>query len=241
MARRIEELNRKVEQGSQQLQGEAQELQLEAMLCAKFPHDTIERVAKGETGGDLLQHVVGPNGQHCGTIIWESKRTKNWSDGWLPKLREDMRAANADVALLVSQALPKTVPSFDLIEGVWVTEPRCALPVAIALRQSLIAVASAKTAVDGQQTKVELVYRYLTGPRFRHRIEAIVNGRSPTRDSRSVCYFCSKCHDPSHPSPGEFVARPSMRLMNNIDGPSLGTDSSAAAKARRASSQCRAR
>ncbi|MHC4695711.1 MAG: DUF2130 domain-containing protein [Planctomycetota bacterium] len=174
MQRKIEELKRKAEQGSQQLQGEAQELDLEATLCSKFPLDLIEPVPKGEFGGDVLQRVVGPTGQRAGTILWESKRTKNWSDGWLPKLRDDQRAAKAEVALIVSQALPKDVDSFDLVDDVWVTEPRCAVPVAIALRQSLIELAAARQTSEGQQTKMELVYHYLTGPRFRQRVQAIV-------------------------------------------------------------------
>jgi hypothetical protein len=174
MQRQIEDLKRKAEQGSQQLQGEVQELALEAMLREKFPRDAFDPVPKGEFGGDLIQHVVGPTGQICGSMLWEAKRTKNWSDGWLGKLREDQRVAKADVALIVSQALPKGLQGFDRMDGVWVTEPRCALAVAIALRESLIALAAARLAGEGQQTKMELVYRYLTGPRFRHRIEAAV-------------------------------------------------------------------
>ena len=174
MQRQIEELKRRAEQGSQQLQGEVLELELESLLRAKFPRDTIEPVAKGEFGGDVLQSVIGPVGQHCGSILWESKRTKNWSDGWLPKLRNDQRAAKADIALIVSDALPKGVEAFDLIEGVWVTATRLAIPIAVALRQSLIELSAARQVNEGQQTKMEIVYQYLTGPRFRHRIEAIV-------------------------------------------------------------------
>jgi hypothetical protein len=174
MQRQIEELRRKAEQGSQQLQGEAQELELESLLRIKFARDTIDPVPKGEFGGDVLHRVIGPLGQLCGTILWESKRTKNWSDGWLPKLRDDQRAAKAEIALLVTQVLPKGVEAFDFIDGVWVTESRCAIPVAIALRQSLVELATARQAGEGQKTKMELVYQYLTGPRFRHRVEAIV-------------------------------------------------------------------
>jgi hypothetical protein len=127
--------------------------------------DVIEPVPKGEFGGDLIQRIVGPAGQVCGSILWEAKRTKNWADGWLGK---------ADMALIVSHALPKGLQTFDQIDGVWVSEPRCAVAVAIALRESLIALAAARLAGEGQQTKMELVYQYSTGPRFRHRIEAVV-------------------------------------------------------------------
>jgi hypothetical protein len=174
MQRQIEELRRKADQGSQQLQGEALELELESLLRGRFPRDLIEPVPKGEFGGDVLHRVLGPSGQPCGTILWESKRTKNWSDGWLAKLRDDQRSAKAEIALIVSNALPKGVEAFDLIDGVWVAETRFAIPLAIALRQSLIEVATSRQAQEGQQTKMELVYQYLTGPRFRHRIDAIV-------------------------------------------------------------------
>jgi hypothetical protein len=174
MQRQIEDLKRKAEQGSQQLQGEVQELALEALLRQRFTRDLIEPVPKGEFGGDLIQRIVGPAGQVVGSILWEAKRTKNWSDGWLGKLREDQRAAKADVCLIVSQALPKGVQTFDYIDGVWVTDPKCALAVAVALRESLVALSAARPAGEGQQTKMEMVYRYLTGPRFRHRIEAVV-------------------------------------------------------------------
>lgn len=174
LQRKVDELQRKLQQGSQQLQGEAQEIELETLLRARFPQDAIEPVGKGEFGGDVLQRVVSPYGQPVGTILWESKRTKNWSDGWLAKLREDQRAAKADVALIVSTALPKGLTNFDLVDGVWVVEVKCALSVATVLRQSLVELAAARKSVDGQQTKMELVYEYLTGPRFRLRVEAIV-------------------------------------------------------------------
>jgi hypothetical protein len=182
MQKQIEDLKRRAEQGSQQLQGEVQELELEALLRAKFPLDTIEPVPKGEHGGDVLQRIHGPLGQICGTILWEAKRTKNWSDGWLVKLREDQRAAKAEIAVLVTQALPKDMETFDLVDGVWVTPPRTALPVALALRQMLSEVALARQSTEGQQTKMEMVYQYLTGPRFRQRVQAIVEAFSSMRE-----------------------------------------------------------
>src|ERR1044071_1922562 len=182
MQKQIEDLKRRAEQGSQQLQGEVQELELESLLAAKFPRDTIQPVPKGEFGGDVLHRVVGPNNQICGTILWESKGTKNWSDGWLPKLREDQRAAKAEIAVIISQALPKDVETFGLIDGVWVADPKVTLPVALSLRQSLIEVAAVRQASEGQQTKMEMVYGYLMGPRFRQRIQAIVEAFSSMRE-----------------------------------------------------------
>ena len=182
MQKQIEDLKRRAEQGSQQLQGEVQELELEALLATRFPRDTIQPVPKGEFGGDILHRVSGPLGQPCGTILWESKRTKNWSDGWLPKLREDQRAAKAEIAVIVSQILPKDVETFGLVDHVWVAHPKVALPVAIALRQTLIEIAGARQASEGQQTKMEMVYQYLTGPRFRQRVQAIVEAFSSMRD-----------------------------------------------------------
>ncbi|WGD51422.1 DUF2130 domain-containing protein [Bradyrhizobium sp. CB1650] len=120
MTRTIEELKRKAEQGSQQSQGEVLELELEELLRGRFPTDVIEPIGKGELGADVMQQVNGTIGQPAGIILWESKRTKAWSDGWLGKLRDDQRRCGADVALIISQALPKHVEHFDLIDGVWV-------------------------------------------------------------------------------------------------------------------------
>lgn len=182
MQKQIEDLKRRAEQGSQQLQGEVQELELENLLRMKFPYDAIEPVPKGEFGGDVLHRVVGAGGQTGGTILWEFKRTKNWSDPWLVKLRDDQRTAKAEIAIIVSQVLPKGVETFELIEGVWVTHPRAALPMAMILRQSLLELALARQATEGQQTKTELVYQYLTGPRFRQRVEAIVEAFSAMQE-----------------------------------------------------------
>ncbi len=144
--------------------------------------DLVEPVAKGDSGADILQRVASPTGQPCGAILWESKRTKNWSDGWLGKLKSDQRNAHAEIAVLVSQARPKEIDGFGNMEGIWVVEPRLALPLAMALRQALIDVDSVKLAQNGQRTKMELVYAYLTGPKFRHRVEAIVEKFSEMRD-----------------------------------------------------------
>lgn len=170
------------EQGSQQLHGEVHELELETLLRSKFPRDTIDPVPKGEHGGDVLHRILGPLGQSCGTILWESKRTKNWSDGWLIKLREDQRAAKAEIAVIISQALPKDVETFDLIDHVWVANPRVVIPLATTLCQSLVELAMARQATEGQQTKAEMVYGYLTGPRFRQRVQAIFEAFSSMQE-----------------------------------------------------------
>jgi len=182
MQKQIEDLKRRAEQGSQQLQGEVQELELENLLRMKFPFDAIEPVPKGEFGGDVLHRVVSTGGQAGGTILWEFKRTKNWSDAWLAKLRDDQRTSKAEIAVIVSQILPKGVETFEMVEGVWVTHPRAALPVAMILRQSLLEISLARQSSEGQQTKTEMVYQYLTGPRFRQRVEAIVEAFSTMQE-----------------------------------------------------------
>ena len=182
MQQKIEELKQKAEQGSQQLQGEVQELELEQLLRSKFPFDLIEPVPKGEFGGDALHRVNSPGGSACGSILWESKRTRHWSDGWLAKLRDDQRRAKAEVCVLVSQVLPKGVDTFDFADGVWVTSPRAAIPVAMMLRQGLLEINQTRALSLGQQTKAEMVYQYLTGPRFKQRVEAIVEAFSTMQE-----------------------------------------------------------
>jgi hypothetical protein len=182
MSRTIEELKRKAEQGSQQSQGEVLELELEELLRGRFPTDSIEPVGKGELGADVIQQVNGAIGHSAGIILWETKRTKAWSDGWLAKLRDDQRRSGADIALIISHALPKHIEQFDLVDGVWVAHPRCALPVAVALRQGLIDVSSSRLVQQGQQTKMEQVYHYLTGMKFRQRVEAVVEKFNDMRE-----------------------------------------------------------
>ncbi len=182
MQQKIAELKQRAEQGSQQMQGEVQELELENLLRTKFPFDSIEPVAKGEFGGDVLQRVVSQAGQASGSMLWEAKRTKNWNDSWLVKLREDQRAAKADVAIIISQALPKGVETFEVIDGIWVTSPRTALPLATLLRHTLLQIGVARLTAEGQHSKTEMVYQYLTGPRFRLRVEAIVEAFSTMQE-----------------------------------------------------------
>lgn len=182
MQRQIEDLRRKSEQGSPQLQGEAMEVELHQLLSDRFEDDTLSRVQKGEFGGDVVHQVLSPSGYKCGTILWESKRTKSWSDAWLPKLRLDQRAAKADIAVIVSTALPKDVVNFDLLEGVYVVSPQCVIPVATLLRKELLELAVARQSSEGRETKAGLIYEYLIGPRFRQRIQAIVEAFTSMQD-----------------------------------------------------------
>jgi hypothetical protein len=173
LKKQITSLQRKAEQSSQQAQGEALELALEHQLRTQFPFDLIEPVGKGKFGGDILQHVRDHKGQLCGKILWESKRTTAWSDGWLTKLKKDQRTANAELAVIVSQTMPKDIVLFEQLDGVWVSSLSCILPAASALRISLIELANARRSSEGQATKAQQMYSYLTGPRFKHRVECI--------------------------------------------------------------------
>jgi len=172
--KKIDDLKKRSEQGSQQMQGEVLELALEERLNSKFIYDEIIPVPKGVHGGDVIQRVRSPSGQICGSILWETKRTKAWSGSWIGKLKEDQRRAEAEVAVIMSSALPVEVQRFNQVEGVWVTDFESALSLAEALRVQLIALANAKVIQEGQGSKMELIYEYLTGPKFKHRVEAIV-------------------------------------------------------------------
>ena len=168
-----EELRRKLEQGSQQMQGEVLELQLEEMLRTVFPMDHIEPVPKGVNGADVIHRVLGRSGRVCGTIVWESKRTKAWSDGWLQKLKDDQRKLTAEVAVLVSEALPKDCTNFSNIGGIWVTNAQCATALAAVLRGQLVEIAAARAAIAGAKQKSEVLYEYVSSTEFRHRVESI--------------------------------------------------------------------
>jgi len=169
-----EELNRKLQQGSQQIQGEVLELDLEHVLrdCCRF--DEILPVPKGVRGADVLQRVNSRSGVYCGLIIWEAKHTKNWSDTWIPKLKSDQQEAKADIAALVTDVLPKDIDCFGRRDGVWITVPRHVPSLVAALRLTLEEVAQAKRAVASKNETVEALFNYLTGPEFAHRVEAIM-------------------------------------------------------------------
>jgi len=174
--KQVDELKRKMEQGSQQAQGDVLELELEGMFKREFPFDVIEAVSTGMRGGDIIQTVKTQSGRTCGVILWETKRVKNWSESWIAKLKDDQGNAKADLAVLVSEALPTGFHHFRQINGVWVTDIPSVLSLALALRMALIQTANAKEVESGKDDKKDLVYRYVTGPEFRNRVTAIVEG-----------------------------------------------------------------
>jgi hypothetical protein len=174
LRKQIEDLKKRSEQGSVQAQGEALELELEDVLKAAFPMDKIEPVAKGKSGADILQKIQYVNGKACGAIIWETKRTKNWNDKWIEKLKTDQRVEKADIAVLTSTSLPNEISRFGLYNGVWVTDFESAINLATALRMGLIEIAHVRSVNEGKTEKMELMYKYLSGQEFKQRIEAIV-------------------------------------------------------------------
>jgi hypothetical protein len=176
MRKQIDDLKRKAEQGSQQVQGEVLELQIEEMLKQEFPFDNIEPVPKGIKGADAVQVVKAQSGKVCGKVLWESKRTKNWSDTWIQKAKDDQREAKAHLVVIVSEVLPNGVSQFKQINGVWVVSISLALDLSRALRFMLLEVAREKSFQDGKTEKMEILYNYLTGPEFRNRLEAILEG-----------------------------------------------------------------
>ena len=169
-----DDLARKLEQGSQQTQGEVLELELETSLRSEFLHDEIVPVPKGVKGADIIQRVFDRGGRLAGQIVWESKNTKVWSEGWVQKLKEDQRLVKADIAVIVSSVLPQGMTGFALRDGVWVCEMRLALALAGALRITLESVTREKALSVGKNEKMEVLYAYLTGVEFRQRVEAIV-------------------------------------------------------------------
>ncbi len=167
-------LARKLEQGSQQLQGEVLELELESILKAEFIFDEIMPVPKGVSGADIIQKVIDRSGRVCGQIIWESKKTKNWTDSWIQKLKDDQRTIKADIAVIVSAVLPEGVKGFELRDGVWICDIKLSVALASALRMNLESITREKAMSVGKNEKMEFLYSYLTGVEFKQRVEAIV-------------------------------------------------------------------
>ena len=177
-----EDLRRKLEQGSQQLQGEVLELELEGLLRTAFPLDLIEPVRKGARGADVLQTVIIRTGQSCGKIIWEAKRAENWSNAWLQKLKDDQQAANAEIAVLVTTTMPKkTSEPFCMVDDIWVVDTLSVRPVAETLRVLLIEAHKHKVIGLNKNEKIEALYHYLCSPQFAQKVRAVVNAFNTMR------------------------------------------------------------
>ena len=175
MKKQIEELRIKSEKGSQQLQGEVQELDLEKELKQLFPTDVIEEIKKGEKGADVRQIVKTQKGNLCGTILWESKRTKAWKNEFISKLKEDLRAEHANIPIIVTTVMPKESKNeIDNIGGVWICTYPFAMILAELVRQRIVEVAREKFIIKNQGTKAEELYSYIMGHEFRQQVEALV-------------------------------------------------------------------
>jgi hypothetical protein len=175
LQKNLEEAQRKVEQGSQQTQGEVLELDFERQLREAFAVDQITEISKGIRGADISQEVRSKTGRSCGIILYENKRTKNWSDGWIIKLKADMLERKADLGVIVTEALPPNTDVFCSKDEIWITDPKTAIPLAHVLRCLLQEVAIARGHREGAKEKMELLYTYLTGNEFRQRVSSVID------------------------------------------------------------------
>ena len=174
LAKALEEAKRKAEQGSQQNQGEVLELDLEKILPQNFVYDLIEPIAKGVSGADIIQRVRSKSGAGCGSILFEVKQTKNWSDGWVAKLKDDLRQIKANIPVLVSMVLPKEMDGFGFYQGIWVSSPKHVIALVMSLRKGLIAAAYERSVQTGKGKKSELLFEYVSSHEFRQKVEALV-------------------------------------------------------------------
>jgi hypothetical protein len=171
-----EEMRRKQEQGSMQMQGEVQELAIEEWLMTHFPLDTIDEIKKGARGGDCIQVVHTRSKQNCGRIYYESKRTKDFQTGWIEKFKADMREKEADIGVLVTEAMPQSMARVGQIDGVWVCTYEEFKGLAAVLRESVIQVSTALSSQENKGDKMVMLYDYLSSTTFRMQVEAIVEG-----------------------------------------------------------------
>jgi hypothetical protein len=178
----VKEMQRKAQQGSMQLQGEIQELEIESILSIAFPYDVIEEVKKGIRGADAIQTVMNEFGQNCGKIIFESKRTQNWGGDWIEKLKTDQRETGAEIAVLVTQTMPKDLERFGEKDGIWICGFHDVKGLVFVLRQILIRTQQTKSVNENKADKMTLIYSFFTSNQFRQQIEAIVEGFSSLKN-----------------------------------------------------------
>ena len=172
----LKETQRRADQGSMQLQGEVQELAIEEWLSATFPLDTIEEVKKGARGADCVQIVNTRARQNCGTIYYESKRTKGFQEGWMEKFKTDIRERGADIGVLVTESMPADMERMGLRDGIWVCSFEEFRGLCVVLRESVIRLSNAVATQENKGDKMGMIYDYLTGNEFRLQVEAIVEG-----------------------------------------------------------------
>src|SRR3989304_1493816 len=182
MQKALEEAQRKGKQGSQQLQGEVLELDLEGQLKTQFPLDEFLPIPKGVEGADIWQNVRGERGNVAGSILWETKRTKSFDKKWLPKLREDTRRINASECILVTEILPADIKGFHRIDGVWITNYEYALHIARTVRFILLKVSAARASASHEDNELKRIYEYITSEAFRHKFEAHFEAVKSLRD-----------------------------------------------------------
>lgn len=178
----IEEMKRKADQGSMQMQGEVMELAIEEQLKRSFPHDEIMEVPKGQAGADSIQTVINKMMKPCGKIIYEAKRTKAFSDKWIQKLRQDQIEAGADIAVLVSEVLPRDMSTFGEYNGVWICNFNELTSIVYVLRQILIKSSMAKEAHENKGEKIEILYNFLISEEFKNQISSIIDGFSRMKE-----------------------------------------------------------
>lgn len=178
-----DELTRKLEQGSQQLQGEVLELQIESMLRQCYPFDEVEEVKKGQRGADVIQRVKLRSGVSCGTIVWETKRAENWSSGWVQKLKEDQQEVGGELAVLVTTAFPSGIDDPMLThEGIWLVKPQFAKGLSEALRTVLIEAQRQKVISSGREEQVEALFDYICSSQFAQRVRSVVECHDEMQD-----------------------------------------------------------
>ena len=171
----LEDAQRKATQGSQQLQGEVQEIDMEETLKNAFPQDLIEPIAKGTLGADIRQTVKSPRGMVCGTILWESKRTKAWSDGWIDKLKQDQLNDKAHISAIATESLPDEAKNgMGNKDGIWICKPSLVIVLSSLLRKSILDVAKDRVVSQNKQSRAEELYGFITGHEFTHQVEAMI-------------------------------------------------------------------
>jgi len=214
----LEDMKRKAEQGSMETQGEVLEQDFEAQLKSIFVHDHIQPVPKGIRGADLIQTVRTAMGSESGILLWETKNTKAWSSAWIPKLKDDMIEVRASIAILVSVVLPEGINRFGQVDGVWVSDPMSAIPLAAALREQLMAISRERNASVGKNEKMEALYQYLAGVEFKQKIEGIVEAFTSMQDQLNKERRAMERHWKQREKEIERVVKNTVGLYGDMQG-----------------------